>query len=123
MEFSLLPSHLNWKFPAVMNHTAILSGRYLMTRSLSPFTRLTLLISEIKENKIEDLTDVKRCDLEHHTAKLSEEFDDLNQKETAGLIEEQGKLMLSLIREGELVKAEERRQSLLSTCKGLKDLL
>jgi hypothetical protein len=94
-----------------------------MARSLSPFTRLTLLISELKGNKIEDLADVKKCDLAHHTAKLHEELDEPAHKETAGRIGEQGGLLLSLIREGELVKAEEGRQVLLSTCKSLKDLL
>jgi hypothetical protein len=94
-----------------------------MARSLSPFTRLTLLISELKGNKIEDLADVKKCDLAHHTAKLHEELDEPTHKETAGRIGEQGGLLLSLIREGELVKAEEGRQVLLSTCKSLKDLL
>lgn len=94
-----------------------------MARSLSPFTRLTLLISELKGNKIEDLADVKKCDLAHHTAKLHEEFDDLNQKETAVQIGEQGRLLLHLIQVGELVKAEEGRQVLLSSCKKLKELL
>lgn len=94
-----------------------------MASSLSPFTRLTLLISELKGNKIEDLADVKKCDLAHHTAKLYDEFDEPEQKETAGRIGQQGGLLLSWIREGEFVKAEEGRQVLLSTCKSLKDLL
>ncbi|HEX8175644.1 MAG TPA: hypothetical protein VF543_11050 [Pyrinomonadaceae bacterium] len=94
-----------------------------MARSLSPFTRLTLLISELKGNKIEDLADVRRCDLAHHTAKLHEEFDDMAQKESAGQIEEQSKSLLSRIQEGELAKAEEERQILLTSCKRLKDLL
>jgi hypothetical protein len=94
-----------------------------MARSLSPFTRLTLLISELKGNKIEDLADVKKCDLAHHTARLREEFEESEHKETAGQIGEQGGLLLSLIREGELAKAEDGRQVLLSTCKRLKDLL
>ncbi len=93
-----------------------------MTRSLSSFTRLTLLISELKGNKIEDLADVKKCDLAHHTAKLHEEFD-LEQTDAAGQIGEQGRLLLSWIQEGELVKAEEARQTLLSSCKNLKDRL
>lgn len=94
-----------------------------MARSLSPFTRLTLLISELKGNKIEDLADVKKCDLAHHTAKLHEEFDVAEQRETAGQIAEQSRSMLSWIQEGELVKAEEERQILLTSCKRLKDLL
>ena len=94
-----------------------------MTRDLSPFTRLTLLINELKGNKIEDLANVQKCDLAHHTAKLHEEFDDTKQRETAGQIGEQGRLLLSWIRDGELAKAEEGRQALLSSCKRLKDLL
>ena len=94
-----------------------------MARSLSPFTRLTLLISELKGNKLEDLADVRKCDLAHHTARLDEEFDDLTQKEAAGQIGEQGRALLSLIQEGELAKAEAGRQDLLSSCKRLKDLL
>ncbi|HEX8772541.1 MAG TPA: hypothetical protein VF735_02980 [Pyrinomonadaceae bacterium] len=94
-----------------------------MTRDLSPFTRLTLLISELKGNKVEDLANVKKCDLAHHTAKLDEEFDDAKQKEVAGQIGEQGRLLLTWIKEGEMVKAEEGRQLLLSSCKRLKDLL
>jgi hypothetical protein len=94
-----------------------------MARSLSPFTRLTLLISELKGNNLEDLANVKKCDLAHHTSKLDEEFDDVQQKETAGRIGEQGRLLLSWIRAGEMAKAEEGRQVLLSSCKRLKDLL
>ena len=94
-----------------------------MARSLSPFTRLTLLISELKGNKLEDLADVRKCDLAHHTAKLHEEFDDSTRKEAAGQIGEQGQALLSWIQEGELVKAEAGRQDLLSSCKRLKDLL
>ena len=93
-----------------------------MTRDLSSFTRLTLLISELKGNKIEDLADVKKCDLAHHTAKLREEFE-VEHTVTAGQIDEQSRLLLSSIREGELVKAEDARQALLSSCKQLKDLL
>jgi len=93
-----------------------------MTRDLSSFTRLTLLISELKGNKIEDLADVKKCDLAHHTAKLREEFE-VEQTVTAGQIDEQSKLLLSSIRAGELVEAESARQALLSSCQQLKDLL
>jgi hypothetical protein len=94
-----------------------------MARSLSPFTRLTLLISELKGNNLEDLMDAKKCDLAHHTAKLHEEIEDSKQKEAATQIGLQGKTLLSLIREGELLKAEEGRQVLLSSCKSLKDQL
>jgi len=93
-----------------------------MASSLSPFTRLTLLISELKGNKIEDLADVKKCDLAHHTAKLHDEFA-AEQKYATGQIGEQGRLLISWIQGGELVKAEDARQVLLSSCKKLKDQL
>jgi hypothetical protein len=94
-----------------------------MAGTLSPFTRLTLLVSELKGNKLEDLADVKKCDLAHHTAKLHEEFGNSKHNEIAGQIGEQGRLLLAWIREGESVKAEEGRQVLLSSCKKFKDLL
>ena len=52
-----------------------------MSRDLSPFTRLTLLISELKGNKLEDLADIKNCDLSHHATKLQQEFDNTPHKE------------------------------------------
>ena len=94
-----------------------------MARTLSPFTRLTLLINELKSNKIEDLADVKKCDLIHHTAKLHEEIEDSTQKESAMQIAQQGASLFSAIKAGDLAKAEEARQTLLSTSKQLKDLL
>ena len=94
-----------------------------MARSLSPFTRITLLISELNSNKIEDLTDVKKCDLLHHTAKLHEEIEDSSQKASAVEIGEQGKVLFSSIKSGELGKAETQRQTLISACKDLKNLL
>jgi hypothetical protein len=106
-----------------MTHEALFRGKISMARSLSPFTRLTLLISELKNIKIEDLTDVKKCDLAHHTARLHEEIADPDRKENAFEIGEQGKFVLSLIGEGALVKAENERQTLLTSCKKLKDLL
>ena len=94
-----------------------------MARSLSPFTRITLLISELKSNKIEDLTDVKKCDLLHHTAKLHEVITDSSQKESALVIGEQGQQLFSSIQSGEFAKAETQRQTLVSACKQLKELL
>ena len=93
-----------------------------MAPALSSFTRLTLLISELKGNRIEDLADVKKCDLAHHTAKLHEEFS-VEQKAVAGEIGEQGRLLISWIHAGEFAKAEDARQVLLTSCKKLKDLL
>ncbi len=94
-----------------------------MARSLSPFTRITLLMSELKSNKIEDLADVKKCDLLHHTAKLHEEIENAAQKASAVEIGEQGKALFSSIKSGDLVKAESDRETLISSCKSLKDLL
>lgn len=94
-----------------------------MARSLSPFTRITLLITDLNSNKIEDLADVKKCDLLHHTAKLHEEIEDPAHKESAVIIGEQGKSLLSLITEGDLNKAEDERRVLLASCKELKKLL
>lgn len=94
-----------------------------MARSLSPFTRITLLISELNGTKIEDLTDVKKCDLLHHTAKLHEEIEDSAQKASAVEIGEQGKSLFSSIKSGELGQAETQRETLISACKKLKALL
>jgi hypothetical protein len=124
MELSSLSSHPRWNSPVVMYPNSYFAKEsIIMASSLSPFTRITLLISELKGNKVEDLADVKRCDLAHHTAKLHEGFESAEQKETAHQIGEQSRLLLSWIREGEFVKAEEERQILLSSCKRLKDLL
>jgi len=94
-----------------------------MARSLSPFTRLTLLMSELKSNKIEDLRDVTKCDLAHHAAQLQTDFEDPNQIELAGTIGAESDLLLSMIRAGDLAGAEEQRKTLLATCRKLKDLL
>ncbi|MBX7169863.1 MAG: hypothetical protein K1X72_02825 [Pyrinomonadaceae bacterium] len=94
-----------------------------MARSLSPFTRLTLLVSELSNNKLENLLDSTKCDLVHHTAKLSEEIEDSQQKESAVMIGIQGQLLFDLIKEGKLSEAEIERQSLISACKKFKDLL
>lgn len=94
-----------------------------MTRELSSFTRLTLLISELNGNKIEDLSDVKKCDLTHHAAKLQQEFDDTPQKDLAHQISIRSTSLLASIGSGELVKAEEWRMALISSCRRLKDKL
>lgn len=94
-----------------------------MARSLSPFTRLTLLISELKGNRLENLTDVTKCDLAHHAAQLEQEFADTPQKGVVEQIGEQSRSLLSWIRAGESVKAEEGRQALISSCRTLKDQL
>lgn len=94
-----------------------------MARDLSPFTRLTLLISELRGRKLEDLTDVKKCDLAHHAAKLRGEFSGTPQQGAADEVEQLAGVLLSRIRGGEPSHAEEGRQELLSSCKRLKDLL
>ena len=94
-----------------------------MTRELSPFTRLTLLISELNGNKIEDLSDVKKCDLSHHAAKLQEEFGNTPQKDLADQIGARSTSLLTSIGSGEVVKAEEWRLALISSCRRLKDKL
>ena len=93
-----------------------------MTRSLSPFTRLTLLISELRGHRLEDLIDVKKCDLAHHVAKLRAEFTGTPHQGAAGEVEQLAGVLLSRIRGGE-PSAEEGRQELLTSCRRLKDLL
>lgn len=94
-----------------------------MARPLSPFTRLTLLISELKGRKLEELTDVTKCDLKHHATQLEQEFAATPQRGIVEQIGEQARALLSWIREGESAKAEEGRQALISSCRTLKDLL
>jgi hypothetical protein len=94
-----------------------------MARDLSPFTRLTLLISELKGRRLEELTDVKKCDLAHHAAKLRAEFAGTPHQVAANEVEQLAGALLSRIRSGEPAVAEEGRQELISSCKRLKDLL
>jgi hypothetical protein len=94
-----------------------------MSRSLTPFTRLTLLVSELNNNKLENLLDVSKCDLLHHTSNLSTDIQDADQKESAIRIGAQGQLLFDLIKAGNLTQAETERQSLITACKKLKDLV
>jgi hypothetical protein len=94
-----------------------------MARDLSPFTRLTLLISELRGRKLGELTDVKKCDLAHHAAKLRAEFTGTPHQGAADEVERLAGVLLSRIRGGEPAEAEEGRQELLSSCRSLKDLL
>lgn len=94
-----------------------------MARDLSPFTRLTLLISELKGSPLEELTDVKKCDLAHHAGKLKGEFAGTPHQGEADRVEQEATALLSSIRGGETGRAEEGRQELISSCKRLKDLL
>lgn len=94
-----------------------------MSRTFSPFTRLTLLVSELKSRQLEDLTDVKKCDLLYHTSKLHEGFEDPSHRESALAIGEQGKLLYQSIKAGETAKAETEREILIESCKKLKNLV
>lgn len=94
-----------------------------MARGLSPFTRLTLLISELKGNELEDLTDVKKCDLAHHATQLQQEFANTPQKGLADRISEQAQALLARLKAGETQQADAGRQALLTSCGALKDVL
>jgi hypothetical protein len=94
-----------------------------MTRDLSAFTRLTLLISELKGSSLNDLSDTKKCDLAHHAAKLEAEFGGTPHGQIARQVGHQSRELLSRIRGGAPAEAEESRAELLASCKSLKDLL
>lgn len=94
-----------------------------MPRDLSPFTRLTVLISELKGSKLEDLTDARKCDLAHHAAKLKGEFSGTPHQEVADQVEQEAGALLSYVKGGETGRAEEGRQALIASCKRLKDVL
>jgi hypothetical protein len=94
-----------------------------LPRDLSPFTRLTLLVSELRGRKLEELTDVTKCDLAHHAAKLKGEFSGTPHQGAAEQVEQEAAALLSYVRGGETARAEEGRQALISSCKRLKDLL
>lgn len=94
-----------------------------MSRSFSPFTRLTLLVSELKSRQLEDLTDVTKCDLLYHTGKLHEGIEDAAHRESALAIGEQGKTLYDRIKAGDTAQAEQARETLIESCKKLKDLV
>jgi len=94
-----------------------------MARSLTPFTRLTLLIGELKNRRIEDLTDATKCDLAHHTASLRMDLEAIELGASASRIEDEGRSVLEFIRQGENGKAEAARDVLLQSCRQLKDQL
>jgi hypothetical protein len=110
--------------PKINDSTAIFAKEFIkMGRSFTPFTRITLLLSEVKDRKINELADTTKCDLLYHTEKLSEEVEDSAQKELIGKISEQSKNLLAELKSNNLEKAEEVRQIIVSDCKKLKDLL
>ena len=94
-----------------------------MPRDLSPFTRLTILIAELRGSKLEELSDVRKCDLAHHAGKLKGEFSGTPHQGAAEQVEREATALLSYVKGGEAGRAEEGRQTLLSSCKRLKDLL
>ncbi|HEY9283616.1 MAG TPA: hypothetical protein VIP46_09185 [Pyrinomonadaceae bacterium] len=95
-----------------------------MTRDLSAFTRLTLLISDLRGNSLSDLSDTKKCDLAHHAAKLETEFAGTPHDQIARRVGHQSRELLSRISGGAAAaEAEEARAELLASCKSLKDLI
>lgn len=94
-----------------------------MASSLSAFSRLTILIGELKDRRIEDLADVTKCDLAHHTASLRQEFEAIEHGDTASRIDDEGRSVLAFIQQGETGKAEAARDVLLQSCRQLKDQL
>jgi hypothetical protein len=94
-----------------------------MGRSFTPFTRITLLLSEIRDRKIEELSDATKCDLLYHTGKLTEELVDPEQKQLSIDMTAQSEKLLAEIDSKDLVNAELSRQTLVQTTKKLKDLL
>lgn len=108
---------------ALNDQPAKIEEFFQMSRSLNPFTRLTLLVSELNNHKLENLLDPTKCDLIHHTANLSEEIQDSAHKESAVQIGEQGQLLFDLIKAGNFAAAQTQRQTLITACKKLKNLL
>ena len=106
-----------------MIHQAVGGPHNQMARTLTPFTRLTLMITEMNSNRIEDLANPTRCDLTHHFAALNEEFSSTDHKEQAALIGEQGAVLVASIKSGDFAKAEIEKETLIASCKKLKDLV
>ena len=94
-----------------------------MARTLTPFTRLTLMITEMNSNGIEVLADPTRCDLVHHFAALNEEFAATAHAEQVALIGSQGAALVASVESGDFAKAESERDMLIVSCKKLKDLV
>lgn len=94
-----------------------------MARTLSPFTRISLLITELNSNRIEDLGKTERCDLARHTARLIEDVEEPSHVEMARNIDASAAVLLAEIGHGRFEAAEAQRTNLVATCKSLKDLL
>lgn len=94
-----------------------------MGSSLTPFSRITILLTELNGTKLEDLLDVTKCDLVYHTSKLSEEIEDASHKELASQLTQQAKTLIETIASGDLALAKTKHQSVISACKNLKRLL
>jgi hypothetical protein len=94
-----------------------------MGRNFSPFTRLTLLVAELKGKQLIDLTDPTKCDLLYHTSKVNEGIDDVSQLAIASEITTQGQTLFDSVKSGDMAKAETDRETLIASCKKLKDLV
>ncbi|MBK7708199.1 MAG: hypothetical protein IPN69_16910 [Acidobacteria bacterium] len=94
-----------------------------MAKGLSPFTRISLLITELNSNRVEDLGNTQRCDLAHHAARMIEDVEDPVHKESAKEIETGATALLAEIRGGRFSEAENQRSQLVTSCKRLKSLL
>lgn len=94
-----------------------------MARNFSPFTRLTLLIGELKGKQLKDFSEANKKDLLYHTSKMYEGLSDASQVAAAKQITSQGQMLFDSLKAGDMTKAEGDRDALLASCKSLKDLV
>jgi hypothetical protein len=94
-----------------------------MGRNFSPFTRLTLLVAELKGKQLTDLTDPTKCDLLYHTSKVHEGIENADHLASANEITTQGQTLFDSIKAGDMTKAEADRETLIESCKKLKMLV
>lgn len=94
-----------------------------MGRNLTPFSRVTILLTSLRSTKLEDLLDVTKCDLLYHTSKLAEEIEDVSHKEAAHQISQQGQTLFETLTTGNLSQAKIEQEALITSCKNLKNLL
>lgn len=93
-----------------------------MGRSFTPFTRLTLLVSELKSLPLTELTNTTKCDLLYHTGKLHEGIA-ADHAAAANEIGELGKTLFASVTAGDMTKAATDRDALLEASKKLRDLV
>ena len=105
------------------DQTASWKGDSQMGRSLTPFSRITILLTSLNSTKLEDLLDVTKCDLLYHTSKLPEEIEDSAHKESAMKISQQGQTLFDSLTAGNLPQAKIEHQELITAVKNLKRLL